>query len=155
CWSTTSGPTIADNKTSDGTGTGTFISSITGLTPGTIYYVRAYATNSTGTTYGNEFVYNNKDFAIVNNFNLSFDGTFVNIDWTSTLEISLNSYNLIRIGPDGSTTSAMSIVPEGPSAYPAVQDFAGSVGSGKFTYNLVAVYIDGTTAIVATQSITI
>jgi len=54
CWSTTSNPTTANNKTSDGTGTGTFVSSITGLNSNTIYYVRAYATNSSGTTYGVE-----------------------------------------------------------------------------------------------------
>ena len=54
CWSTTSGPTIADSKTTDGTGTGIFTSNITGLTPGTTYYVRAYATNSAGTAYGDE-----------------------------------------------------------------------------------------------------
>ena len=52
CWSTNSGPTITDNKTSDGAGTGTFSSSITGLNKGTLYYVRSYATNLSGTTYG-------------------------------------------------------------------------------------------------------
>ncbi len=54
CWSTTQNPTTADNKTSDGSGTGSFTSNITGLTPNTLYHVRAYATNSTGTGYGNE-----------------------------------------------------------------------------------------------------
>jgi uncharacterized protein (TIGR02145 family) len=55
CWSTTSGPTTAlSTKTTDGTGTGIFISSITALTAGTVYYVKAYATNSAGTAYGNE-----------------------------------------------------------------------------------------------------
>lgn len=52
CWSTAQNPTTADNFTDDGTGTGSFTSSITGLTPNTTYYVRAYATNSTGTAYG-------------------------------------------------------------------------------------------------------
>jgi uncharacterized protein (TIGR02145 family) len=41
-------------KTNNGTGTGSFTSSITGLSPGTVYYVRAYATNSAGTAYGNQ-----------------------------------------------------------------------------------------------------
>jgi len=55
CWSTTTGPTIAlSTKTSDGSGTGVFTSSITGLTAVTLYYVRAYATNFSGTSYGAE-----------------------------------------------------------------------------------------------------
>jgi uncharacterized protein (TIGR02145 family) len=54
CWATTPNPTILNNKTSDGTGTGTFTSNITGLTPGMSYYVRAYATNTSGTAYGDE-----------------------------------------------------------------------------------------------------
>jgi uncharacterized protein (TIGR02145 family) len=54
CWSTSMGPTISSQHSSDGTGTGTFSSNLTGLTPGTHYYVRAYATNSAGTSYGNE-----------------------------------------------------------------------------------------------------
>jgi hypothetical protein len=57
CWSTISGPTIADPKTTDGAGNGTFISNMTGLTPGSTYYVRAYATNTAGTAYGNEQVF--------------------------------------------------------------------------------------------------
>ncbi|MGE4287536.1 MAG: FISUMP domain-containing protein [Salinivirgaceae bacterium] len=52
CWSTNSNPTISDNVTTDGTGNGTFTSTLTGLNPETTYYVRAYATNSLGTGYG-------------------------------------------------------------------------------------------------------
>lgn len=52
CWNTTGTPTLSDDKTTDGTGTGTFSSSLTGLTPGTTYDVRAYATNGAGTAYG-------------------------------------------------------------------------------------------------------
>ena len=54
CWSTSQDPTTDDNHTTDGSGTGSFTSSLTGLTPDTLYYVRAYATNSVGTAYGNE-----------------------------------------------------------------------------------------------------
>lgn len=54
CWSTLQNPTIIDSHTSDGTGMGSFTSQITGLTPNTPYIVRAYATNSSGTAYGDE-----------------------------------------------------------------------------------------------------
>jgi hypothetical protein len=56
CWSTSSNATITNNKTSDGIGTGVFISLISGLTLGETYYVRAYATNIAGTAYSSELI---------------------------------------------------------------------------------------------------
>ena len=61
CWNTDKNPTIVDSKTSDGAGTGEFVSNLTGLSPGTTYYVRAFATNSVGTAYGNEVSFTTKD----------------------------------------------------------------------------------------------
>jgi len=52
CWSTSPNPTTANSHTTDGTGTGTFTSAHSGLTDNTTYHVRAYATNSQGTSYG-------------------------------------------------------------------------------------------------------
>ncbi len=54
CWSKTENPTIIDSKTTDGTGIGSFISILGGLTSGTVYHARAYATNSEGTSYGTD-----------------------------------------------------------------------------------------------------
>jgi hypothetical protein len=54
CWSITANPTIANSHTSDGSSVGVFTSNITGLTAGTLYYVRAYATNANTTGYGNQ-----------------------------------------------------------------------------------------------------
>jgi hypothetical protein len=53
CWGLIINPTIADNKTTDGAGSGSFTSNISGLNGTTTYFIRAYATNSAGTGYGN------------------------------------------------------------------------------------------------------
>lgn len=78
CWSIIPNPTIANNKTSDNSGEGTFTSSITGLTANTTYYARAYATNSLGTGYGNEIKFT------------TYTGTLTDVEGTS--------YNTITIG---------------------------------------------------------
>ena len=57
CWSTSPNPVITGSHTVNGSGAGSFVSSLTGLTPATIYYVRAYATNSVGTAYGNQEIF--------------------------------------------------------------------------------------------------
>lgn len=80
CWSTTINPTIAlTTKTTNGTVSGSFTSNMTGLTTGTTYYVRAYATNSLGTAYGNE---------------VSF--TTYNVNAIS--DVDNNYYNIVTIG---------------------------------------------------------
>ncbi|WP_125185406.1 pectinesterase family protein [Botryobacter ruber] len=56
-WNTTGNPTLADNKSVDGAGLGSFSSQLHSLTANTTYYVRAYATNSQGTGYGPEVTF--------------------------------------------------------------------------------------------------
>ena len=80
CWSTNPNPTIEDNKTTDGTGVGSFTSNITGLVGNTTYYVRAYATNKAGTSYGISKSFTAKDGV---SFTDSRDG---------------NTYNWVKIG---------------------------------------------------------
>ena len=77
CWSTNPNPTVSDNHTTDGTGTGNFSSSITGLEIITTYYVRAYATTNAGTAYGNEVSFITEAFptgAINGKFTINANG---------------------------------------------------------------------------------
>jgi autotransporter-associated beta strand protein len=57
CWSTNPYPTIYDSKTSNGTATGSFTANLANLLPGTVYHVRAYATNAIGTAYGENLTF--------------------------------------------------------------------------------------------------
>ena len=77
CWSTNPSPTTdLVTHTSDGTGVGEFTSTITGLLPGFTYYIRAYATNASGTGYGNEIIYETPDPSEIV---ADYDGNYYNI----------------------------------------------------------------------------
>jgi uncharacterized protein (TIGR02145 family) len=81
-WNTTGTPTISDSKTMDGFGTGSYVSNMTALSPSTTYYVRAYATNSTGTAYGNELSFTSKTSLVIGNIT----------------DIDGNTYKTVEIG---------------------------------------------------------
>ncbi len=85
-WSTENNPTVEDNLgiTSDGTGTGEYISSIIGLTPETTYFLKAYAINAAGVAYGEEIEFSTNDIFLCG---------------TSTLsDIDGNIYHSLEIG---------------------------------------------------------
>ena len=107
CWSTNQTPTTTDNKTSDGTGVGSFTSSITGLTVTTTYYVRAYATNSVGTGYGStiSFTTDNASLAGIEWTSRS-PGTsgWDDIVWTGSQFVAVNTQgSSVGLSDDGIT----------------------------------------------------
>ena len=65
CWSITPNPTIEDSKSSSGSGSGEFSSLLTGLEANVTYYVRAYAINRTGTSYGNEIMFTTMNYGVL------------------------------------------------------------------------------------------
>ncbi|HOW38937.1 MAG TPA: VCBS repeat-containing protein [Bacteroidales bacterium] len=123
CWSTTQNPTISDSKTSDGSGIGVFTSSITGLSPGTTYYFRAYATNSVGTTYGNQMT------------------TFISaiMPLISTSPISYTTENSATGGGNITEAGGSPVTSRGlcwsTSMDPTINDSKTSDGSGIGTFN--------------------
>lgn len=111
CWSTNHNPTVGDNHTTDGCGAGNFTSSLTGLTPNTTYYVRAYATNSVGTVYGEEEVFT----TTCNSVTVSISGiTTINIGQNTTLSASgASDYQWNT----GSATDAITVSPTTTTIY--------------------------------------
>ncbi|MCX6879949.1 MAG: hypothetical protein NTW21_40035 [Verrucomicrobia bacterium] len=90
CWNTDSSPTVANSHTTDGSGLGAFTSYLTGLTPGRIYYVRAYAISTSATSYGAEEAFITLMTPPGNS--LQFDGTndYVSISDSNTLDMTSN-----------------------------------------------------------------
>lgn len=93
CWSTNPNPTIANTKTTNGTSIGSFVSNITGLTTNTTYYVRAYATNSSGTAYSTQLSFITTGSGNTNNPNLN-----PNLTYGSVTDVEGNKYATIQIG---------------------------------------------------------
>jgi len=64
CWSTTTEPTTEDSTATSAGTTGAFTAAITGLSGSTLYYVRAYAINSEGTSYGSEVTFTTTEVTV-------------------------------------------------------------------------------------------
>ncbi|MCJ7446385.1 MAG: hypothetical protein MUO72_01700 [Bacteroidales bacterium] len=110
CWNTSSSPTLENclNHTMDGVGIGKFTSNITGLSEGSTYYVRAYATNSEGTGYGEDLSIATKRFANAMTGSASTIG--VNMA-TLNGTVNPNGESTVVTFEYGTTTSYGSIIP--------------------------------------------
>ena len=140
CWNTTGTPTIQDSKTTDGSGYGSFESSLTNLQPNTLYYLRAYANTPNGSYYGNEFTFKTKSLdsnAVV------FIIPKVKVVCDSFVEIPLLVYNFKNVsGAQGSMNWDVSklkfegVVSYGPSSLGlTVNDFGlNDIQNGKLSF---------------------
>ena len=127
CWATSANPTIENSKTSNGAGDGQFVSYMTELTPGTLYYVRAYATNDIGTGYGNE---------------VNFTTPVVLSATLTTSEVSAITASTAVSGGDVTNDGGGTILAKGvcwnTSTNPVITDYLtiDGEGTGPFTSNL-------------------
>ncbi len=144
CWSTSSNPTTANSKTTDGTGTGTFSSSITGLSSNTAYHVRAYATNSAGTSYGSDVLFTTTSAPIAPVGWWKMDET----SGTIAPDASGNGHNgTLTNGPTwvtGHTNNAINF--DGANDYIVVNNVGVNTTGGQFNTVVFWMYWNGTNA---------
>jgi uncharacterized protein (TIGR02145 family) len=148
CWSTSQYPTITNSKTIDGTGTGTFTSKLTGLTSGMLYYVRAYSTNSAGTSYGDMV-----NFTASPNATLITTSPVSNISSTSALSggsiTSDGGANITAKGVCFNTspnpTTLNRVVPAGTGAGSFTSSLTGLLPMTTYYIRAFATNIEGTT----------
>lgn len=135
CWSTASNPDITGTHTIDGTGSDSFVSNLVNLTDGTTYYVRAYATNSVGTGYGNEVTFATSQV---------IGATVVTTEATLVTSTSATSGGNITDDGGGAITARGVCWATTQNPTTANSTTSNGTGTGTFTSNLTGLS-DGTT----------
>jgi hypothetical protein len=111
CWGLTANPAISGSHTHDGSGTGSYVSSLTGLNQNTTYHVRAYATNSVGTGYGSDIAFTTltapgtleAPVLLTPNDGATGQPTDITLSWRDTNVSPAEAGYRIRIKPYGGT----------------------------------------------------
>lgn len=94
CWDVSSPPKITGNKTIDGNGAGSFLSTLKGLDPGTVYYVRSYAISSRDTAYGNVVTFSTLNYEIVSDIDGNeYRATTIGTRTWMTMNLKTTKYN--------------------------------------------------------------
>jgi len=124
CWDTTSSPTVTDPSTINGTGEGSFTSALSGLNPSTHYFVRAYAINSLGISYGNEVT-----------FDTLLNTSAPTVTTTAITDISTNTATGGGdVTHDGSANVTAKGICWSTSENPTITDSSTSNGTGEGSY---------------------
>jgi len=124
-WNTTGTPTISDSKTIDGSGSGSYVSNLAALNPSTTYYVRAYATNSTGMGYGNEISFQTLPIAVP---------TLITTDVSGITQTTVTTGG--TISNDGGVTITERGIVFGTSTNPTTSNTKITSGSGSFSFSI-------------------
>jgi len=136
CFSTLSFPTIISNNiTMDGSGSGNYTSNLSGLSANTTYYVRAYATNSVGTAYGNQLIFTTSSGTITE---LNCGSATCDVPLTVGTAVSGASISLPYKGGNGGTYSDQTInstTVTGLTATLVAGSLANGIGSLTYTVN--------------------
>lgn len=124
CWNTMGNPNLNGSHTTNGTGNGTFSANLSNLTPGTTYHVRAYATNSNGTVYGDDVTFS------TSNGNVA-------ITLTNPTNITATSASCsANITDDGGATITERGICWGTAQYPTVSGSHAASGNGTGSYSV-------------------
>lgn len=127
-WSTSPNPTIAlTTKTSNGTGTGSFTSNITGLTCNTLYYVRAYAVNSVGTSYGSQTTFTTSACSAI---------IFVGQAVSNTTSVTLPAHNVDDLILIFAYRSNSNVPPTVPAGWTTINASGGANNSSALAYRI-------------------
>lgn len=122
CWNTMGNPDVSDQHTTNGSGNGSFTSNLSGLAAGTTYQVRAYATNSMGTSYGNEVTFTTSSGSVV----------ITIADATNVTATSASCS--VTISDDGDAPITERGICWSTDQYPTTGDFSAAAGSGIGTF---------------------
>ncbi len=153
CFATTENPTLANNKTTETGTTGSYTSDLSSLTPNTLYYVRAYVTNSVGTSYGNQISFTTLDVATFIKFK------YKNVQYSFSAETYDNQKKEIR-GYQGSNAQYKKMgiwMPISPTlgVHKVTYDNSNPNSyEGHFVSQAEGLYLDGTSGTINITAIT-
>ncbi|MCE5247946.1 hypothetical protein LLG88_13615 [bacterium] len=148
CWSTSLNPTVADSKaTADGT-TGAFEATATGLSGGTGYHVRAYATNAVGTSYG-------ADLAVVAGWGTYLSSSHVSSSSAWSRTVTVKAGDLILVSYHQVTTGSFTHnapTDSQENAYTSIATVTNPAGAGRTSAFWGRASADGSLTVTGTTS---